>query len=155
MTKITAYEKSKPLRDFYIERNPWILKYESAPRITTPSVSQNRIRACFEKYFGAPFPPSYQDWNRNHMTNLRLELDGYNENLKIAFEFNGTFYHYSDSQRYKDECKQLNCFDHQVNLLVIDEEQISPSLIKDDNELYEKVIQYIEKFKRTTNQGDL
>ena len=45
--------------------------------------SQEAARAAFEKYTGRPFPSVRPPWLQ------RLELDGYNAELGIAFEYNG------------------------------------------------------------------
>ena len=54
-------------------------------------------RKYFEAYFKSKFPKNKPEWLRNSRGNL-MELDGYNEKLKIAFEYNGQ-QHY-DSIRF-------------------------------------------------------
>ena len=51
-------------------------------------------RLSFETIFKHPFPKCRPDWLLNERGN-RMELDGYNENLKLAFEYNG-------EQHYKE-----------------------------------------------------
>jgi hypothetical protein len=46
------------------------------------------VRAYFEQIFGKPFPRVRPDWLRN-TTGRRLELDGYCEELAVAFEHQG------------------------------------------------------------------
>ena len=45
-------------------------------------------RAYFEQLFNAPFTKSRPDWLRNSRGN-RMELDGFNDNIKLAFEHQG------------------------------------------------------------------
>lgn len=51
-------------------------------------------RLSFETIFKHPFPKCRPDWLLNERGN-RMELDGYNKNLKLAFEYNG-------EQHYKE-----------------------------------------------------
>lgn len=46
------------------------------------------VRTCFEQLFGKPFSKVKPEWLINDEGN-RLELDGYNEELSLAFEHNG------------------------------------------------------------------
>jgi len=46
------------------------------------------VRAIFEGTFKAPFPKSKPNWLRSPK-NRNLELDGYNEQLRLAFEYQG------------------------------------------------------------------
>ena len=55
--------------------------------------SEKICRIYFEKYFGVKFPKARPKWLIS-LSNTKLELDGYNEQLKIAFEHHGE-YHYS------------------------------------------------------------
>jgi len=143
----TEYERNISERKAYQEANPWILNYENSPRYTTPSKGQLRIHKCFEQYFGVEFKSDYFDWNRNHETGLRLELDGYNDDIKVAFEYNGSFFHYSNNAKFKDQCKVYNCEDYGVKLYSINQEDIDTELIKDDEQLYEAVVEFINRWE--------
>jgi len=82
-------------------------------------------RFFFESIFKAKFPKKYPKWLQK-LTGHRLELDGYNESLKIAFEFNGT-QHYSpiygvvkyNKQLELDELKSWACEKKGVLLITI------------------------------------
>jgi hypothetical protein len=96
-----------------------------------------RERICrewFENKFQQPFPKSKPSWLVNH-TGRRLELDGYCEELKIAFEYNGK-QHYEPcqfssgqttedmmknftAQRQRDNLKSKLCTEHGVKLIVV------------------------------------
>jgi hypothetical protein len=71
-----------------------------APQITLPSngtrkkktvVSKGERLCCktMERIYGAPFPSVWPTWLVNPETGEKLELDCYNEELKIAVEYNG------------------------------------------------------------------
>ncbi len=95
-------------------------------------------REIFEDFFKKPFTKSRHDWLRNPKTNQNLELDGYNEELKIAFEYNGE-QHYMEHrfndenednleyQQWKDKLKLQKCIEHGVRLITI------PYWIKEEN----------------------
>lgn len=91
-------------------------------------VSERICRVFFETLFGLPFPKSRPDWLRGEKR--CLELDGYCEKLKIAFEHQGE-QHYSvnyiggDStdtlalQLQTDALKKRLCSKHGVRLFAI------------------------------------
>lgn len=56
--------------------------------------SENFCRKIIEGFFNAKFTKIRPLWLRNTVTNKKMELDGFNEKLKIAFEYNGQ-QHYS------------------------------------------------------------
>jgi len=53
------------------------------------SYGERLCRAVLEGYFRKPFPPIRPKWLYNPETNRNLELDCYNEELRIALEYNG------------------------------------------------------------------
>lgn len=53
-------------------------------------VNENRCRSILERmYPGHKFPSVRPDFLKNPETGSRCELDGYNHNLRIGFEYNG------------------------------------------------------------------
>lgn len=99
----------------------------------TNNRSENRVRMILETYFGFTLPSVRPHWNRNPLTNFSLELDGYNERFKIAFEHDGE-HHQGVSkskqyghqyeidfrvQVYKDYMKKRNCQNHGITLINI------------------------------------
>jgi hypothetical protein len=98
-----------------------------------PDCSESRteklVRAYFEKKFHKPFPNTRPSWLLNHTGN-KLELDGYSEQLNIAFEYNGE-QHYRFSQRwhitidvfddqlYRDFIKYTLCDIFEIKVCVI------------------------------------
>ena len=57
------------------------------------SYSEAVCREIFEKIFDEKFPQKRLEWLKNPKTGKRLELDGYSERLKLAFEYQGR-HHY-------------------------------------------------------------
>lgn len=92
--------------------------------------NENKCRDIFEKITNKKFPNVRPDWLRNPITNRSLELDGFNEELKLAFEYNGvqhykftTFMHRSNddfiNQRMRDIFKISICRRRNIRLIVI------------------------------------
>ncbi len=90
--------------------------------------NEETCRATFQQILKKPFPKSRPEWLRSS-SGTKLELDGYSENLKIAFEYNG-FQHYEKSyfvtdpgheQRRKDydDLKISVCAQRGICLIVI------------------------------------
>jgi hypothetical protein len=90
------------------------------------------IRQYFEQAFMKPFPNTRPDWLEG------LELDGYNESLKLAFEHHGT-QHYKFSKRFhitqegfkaqldRDEMTRILCIKKGVTLIEV---PYIPTMIK-------------------------
>lgn len=91
---------------------------------------EGECRRIFEKHFRKPFPNTRPDFLKNPYTNHNLELDGYNPDLKIAFEYNGAQHVKPNSlfkmdqndvryQQFKDSLKNKLCQQHGIKLYVI------------------------------------
>jgi len=92
--------------------------------------SEEICRLYFEKIFNQQFLRKKPIWLRNSRGNL-MELDGYNEDLKIAFEYNG-IQHYEKGSLFINSSKKLNqriiddetkialCKENGILLIVID-----------------------------------
>lgn len=92
------------------------------------SLCERTCRNIFEHIFQAPFPKSRH--LKNPVTNKGIELDGYNEDLKIAFEYNGK-QHYErvnywqrtenclEKQKERDAIKKELCEKHEIKLIII------------------------------------
>ena len=145
------------------EHEPWSASYYSIVKLGTwcphcarsTNKGENRVRMFFETYYGVPFPSVKPIWNvgnkgiqpflleseklflkfKENKTSgsKRLELDGYNEKLKIAFEYDG-LQHYDltwfvknhnerlkihSIQRINDYVKDKNCKEQGVVLVRI------------------------------------
>jgi hypothetical protein len=89
------------------------------------SLGENLVRMAFNKKFNKNFYKVKPEWLINPKTGRRLELDGYNDELKIAFEVNGA-YHYKHSKieklkdtQKKDRYKKKICKKMGIKLFVI------------------------------------
>ncbi|MFO7796057.1 MAG: hypothetical protein ACQERB_06775 [Promethearchaeati archaeon] len=75
------------------KHKPWLSTYSNirlgrwCPKCAE-GTSERIARYFFESIFDLKFPKSSPKWLKR-LTNHRLELDGYNERLRLAFEFNG------------------------------------------------------------------
>jgi hypothetical protein len=87
-------------------------------------------REIFERIMGSDFSSVRPDFLKNPETGRNLELDGYNENLKLAFEYNGKqhyqftkhFHETEDNfkkQRERDEFKYKRCIEMGITLISV------------------------------------
>ncbi|WP_205191342.1 hypothetical protein [Burkholderia sp. LMG 13014] len=74
------------------------------PECGKNNLCEQAIRRVFEVTFKKPFASARPAWLANPETNRRLELDGYNEELKLAFEHNGP-HHFIHDQHFFNENK--------------------------------------------------
>ncbi len=81
-----------------IKRNHWC-------SICGQSISEKIFRIIMEKVFNTTFSSCRPDWLRNKYGN-RLQIDGYNENLKIGFEYQGK-QHFKFSPHF---CRNIETF---------------------------------------------
>ncbi len=87
-------------------------------------MSEELVREILQNYYQKPFPKQRPPWL------APLELDGYNEELKLAFEYNGiqhyqfpnpfhkTYEEYL-SQLDRDKRKVEECLARGINLLIV------------------------------------
>lgn len=117
-------------------KGTWSLEYDYAwdgakgIKIGHESIPEGRCRAFLENRFRVPFPTVTPDFLKNSVTGKNLELDCYNEELKLAVEYNGRqhyeytpHFHRSRAQfqnlQYRDEKKQSLCRRHGVHLIIV------------------------------------
>jgi len=104
---------------------------ETKNRIPQESKGENVCRQVIEYLFEQPFPKARPNILRNPIgTNQNLELDCYNENLKLAVEYNGiqhyqfsNFFHKNkdafSNQLYRDEIKRRLCKENGITLIEV------------------------------------
>ena len=108
---------------------------DNNPRKGAPRYSKGEIecRRVLEYLFpGNKFPSSRPDFLRNNVTggNYNLELDCFNEQLRIAVEYNGiqhykfsNFFHRNkdqfENQKYRDELKRRMCKENGILLITV------------------------------------
>jgi len=115
--------------------------------------TESVCREIFEKIFDKPFKKCKPDWFLNPHTNRCLELDGYNSELKIAFEYHG-IQHYEfvlywhkakkglEKQKKRDQLKRTLCLKEGVKLIEI------PYTVEKEN-LKEFILQKLKEQKIT------
>lgn len=121
-------------KNFYEVRKGSWCKYCSK------SIGEEICRLYFEGIFNKPFPKVRPNWLKSEKGN-NLELDGYNEELKLAFEHQG-IYHYEflpffhqslenfEAVKARDLQKKSTCSKLGVTLIVIPE---IGSLLKEED----------------------
>lgn len=96
------------------------------------SKGETECRKVLENIFKKPFNSSRPDFLRNPVTgsNFNLELDCYNEELRLAVEYNGiqhykfvSFFHRNNdhfmTQKYRDDMKRRICKEQKINLIEV------------------------------------
>lgn len=101
-------------------------------------IQEDLTREIIEKVFNEKFIKIKPEWLINPNSNKRLELDGYCEKLKIAFEYDGQFHYHMpenmggkevlDKTRIRDKikdriCKKLGVFLIRISYKVKDREK--------------------------------
>lgn len=111
--------------------------------------TENKCRNIIEKIYNAPFPSVRPDFLKSPITGHNLELDCYNEELKIAIEYNGKqhysytpFFHKTKrdfyAQVHRDNWKREKCQENGIVLIEIPyhvEEENLETYIKDQLKL--------------------
>lgn len=106
-------------------------------------LNENKCRTIFESLFKRPFKSVRPTFLLNPTTNRLLELDGYNKELNLAFEYQGSQHYgfnkhfhrnYSDYSRQleRDAYKKKKCREMGIDLIII------PSSVR-----YEMLAEYI------------
>lgn len=108
-------------------------KYENPKtnkKVTFESKGETECRRAIESITGEPFPRSRPSFLLNKVSGQNLELDCYNEDLKLAIEYNGEqhykFIPYFHSNKdafynikYRDDIKKQLCDAAGVKLIVV------------------------------------
>jgi hypothetical protein len=92
-------------------------------------VGESRVRAIFETVYGKPFTKEKLAILKHEKTGRLLELDGFNKELNIAFEFQGRQHETSNSefgkdfenQKIRDKEKVELCKKNGIKLVVVDQ----------------------------------
>jgi hypothetical protein len=117
--------------DRHIFRNKNNNDYDK-PHFKRDSKGEVECRRVLEEIFRRPFNKARPDFLNNPVTggNYNLELDCYNEDLRIAVEYNGVqhskfvpFFHKNHeafyNQKYRDELKRRMCKDNGITLIEV------------------------------------
>lgn len=92
-------ESVKPMHSLYKKRATQKTLCQNCPG-TKKFKGEESIRLYFETAFNLPFPKTKPSFLKNPETGNLLELDGYNKELGIAFEYRGSV-HYSQNFFHK------------------------------------------------------
>ncbi|MCG3212576.1 MAG: hypothetical protein FOGNACKC_06246 [Anaerolineae bacterium] len=85
-----------------IERENYLQTFTVEPiKPALTKISEAQVRSYFENLLGHSFPTVKPDWLKSPTTKARLELDGYCEGLRLAFEYQGE-YHYFYVPKHSD-----------------------------------------------------
>ena len=127
----------------------------------TEGESESLCRDFFERIFKAKFPKQRPEWLVNPFSGGRMHLDGYNKELKLAFEFNGPQhykmypkYHktYQDftEQQERDMFKALLCKKKGITLITVpytlDYDEFQAHIMKEYKKLTGKELKNIPKY---------
>ncbi len=96
------------------------------PTCNKPTKSEEIARETLRQIFGFKFPKVRPDWLRNSR-GYKMELDGFSEELKIAFEYQGiqhfkstTLFNTDLSTRIEDDKRKVElCQQHNIRLLIL------------------------------------
>jgi hypothetical protein len=77
------------------------------------------VRAIFEETFGGKFPKSKPEWLVSSR-GRKLELDGYNQQQKLAFEYQGPHHYLDDYVKVHDAVKRKNCAAKNIRLIEVE-----------------------------------
>jgi len=115
-------------------------------------VGETICRRFFEKIFKRSFPKSYPEWLINENGN-QMELDGYNKDLGLAFEYQGIQHRKKAFNKTENDLKNIQkedafklklCKENGVILIQIPDDEIVP---------YNKMQEYIEQeYERKTGK---
>lgn len=112
------------------DKLPSFLSVGQSPK--KESRGEAECRRVLQKYLQKPFPNRRPDFLRNPVTggNYNLELDCYDENLRLAVEYNGAqhykyipYFHKNKeaflNQKYRDELKRHLCKENKITLIEV------------------------------------
>jgi hypothetical protein len=122
------------------------LNNTSKKKVSFESQGETECRRVIESITGEPFPRTRPAFLLNKVSGQHLELDCYNENLKLAIEYNGEQhykyipYFHSNKEafynvKYRDEMKKKICEENNVKLIIV------PYTVKVND-----IEKYIEKY---------
>lgn len=118
-----AFNKPSVLDEFF-------KKPSKHDKVKGESKGETLCREAAQRVFGVPFVKVRPDFLKNNVTGYNLELDIYNEDLKIAIEYNGRqhyefvpFFHKNHehfmNQKYRDEIKKMICKQQGIHLIEV------------------------------------
>lgn len=119
-------------------------------QVCKSSSGERLCKLIFEKIFNKSFEKARPSWLINPKTLRNLELDGYNKELNIAFEYNGIQHYESNSLFTKsltDKIKRKLCLQNNLQLFTI--KQVNK--LSNFQKIIDQIIKQNEKFKLEIN----
>jgi len=112
---IACHQSNNPHEYAEIDLTPdipgFIYDEPSAPK--KQSIGEKECKRVIEEIYGVPFQTQLRpDWLLNPLTGRKMELDLYNEDLKLAIEYNGrqhyvyTPFFHSSIEKFRDQVKR-------------------------------------------------
>lgn len=123
------------------ELMPLLLADFSRTARSKPLTGEERCRALLERWFRRPFPKVRPSWLINPKTGQPLELDCYNEELRLAVEFDGIQHAVEvprfhpapgdfEAQKYRDGIKDDVCERLGITLVRVPHTQHTPERLE-------------------------
>jgi hypothetical protein len=131
----------------------------------TEEILREVVEHKFSKFGNFRFPSSRPSWLINPNTKKRLELDCYNEELGLAFEFHG-WLHYEISEafggepafikrRRRDHFTRFKCAEKNVVLIEIDGREITRMHIEKRSDALSEIVDKKLKQLNTSDKKNL
>lgn len=138
------------LNEIYADDTPLLLSSRKleipSSRKKSESKGERVCKEAAEKIFKLPFNKIRPDFLKNDKTGRNMEIDVYNDELKLGIEYNGIQhykynpYHHKNGEKdfeeqvYRDKLKEKKCADNGIRLIIV------PYLVKhNDIEQYIRV----------------
>lgn len=124
---------------------------------------ENKTRKILECLLDIELKKAKPTWNINPNTNHYLELDGYNKENKIAFEFQGRHHHEENvfkttvlnKVQEKDKIKKENCIKNDITLIIINDQKRIRNDIQLINHILEELKEQKIKYKKDISVEEL
>jgi hypothetical protein len=124
----SSYKHVPSNMNMRVSRN--IMPYEYMEHTDKDSKLELKAKFVLESIFKRPFLKIRPQFLRNDVTGQNLEIDLYNDELKLGVEVNGDqhyrfipYFHRNKeafrNQRYRDEMKKVKCRDNGITLIEI------------------------------------
>lgn len=125
-----CFFKGNNLFGFLFKKKRIVRDKEEKSFMPKMSSGEMRCKLYLEKVFNRPFTKIRPNFLKNNVTGYNLELDLYNEELKLGVEYNGAqHYKYTKgvhknyehflNQKYRDEIKKMLCYKNDIILIEV------------------------------------
>lgn len=130
-TEQTSCKSSSMINMCNKAKKQWLEHLDRHQQEKNDSMGEKLTRRALEQIYGKKFPKVRPAWLTNPSTGCRLELDGYCEELKMAFEYHGIQHRewpngfFKTKQEFynqvaRDQYKTEKCEQQGIYLIIID-----------------------------------